>query len=63
MHGIPGRPVISNFGFYTDNISAFLDHQLKLIAVQVMSYIKDTKNFFKKTSHIHQKIVELILLK
>ena len=63
MHGIPGTPVISNFGFYADNISVFLDHQLKFIAVQVMSYIKDTKNFFKKTSHIHQKIVELLLLK
>ena len=32
MYYIPGRPVISNCGIYTENISAFLDHQLKSIA-------------------------------
>ena len=48
MYDIPGRPVISNCGFYTENISAFLDHQLKPIAMQVKSYIKDTNDFLKK---------------
>ena len=48
MYEIPGRPVISNCGFYTENISAFLDHQLKPIAMQVKSYIKDTNDFFRK---------------
>ena len=48
LYDIPGRPVISNCGFYTENISAFLDHQLKPIAMQVKSYIKDTNDFLKK---------------
>ena len=45
---IPGRPVISICGFYTENMSAFLDHQLKPITMQVKSYIKDTTDFLKK---------------
>ena len=48
MYDIPGRPVISNCGFYPENISAFLDHQLKPIAMQVKSYKKDTNDFLKK---------------
>ena len=48
MYDIPGRPMISNCGFYTENISAFLDHQLKHIVMQVKSYIKDTIDFLKK---------------
>ena len=48
MYDIPGRPVISNCGFYTENISAFLDHQLKPITMQVNSYIKDNNDFLKK---------------
>ena len=48
MYDIPGRPVISNCGFYTENISAFLDHQLKPIAMQVKSCIKHTNDFLKK---------------
>ena len=48
MYDIPGGTVISNCGLYTENISAFLDHQLKPIAMRVKSYIKDTNGFFKK---------------
>ena len=48
MYENPGRPVISNCGFYTENISGFLDHQLKHIVMQVNSYIKDTNNILKK---------------
>ena len=47
MYENPGRPVISNCGFYTENISAFLNHQLKPIAMQVNSYIKDNNNILK----------------
>ena len=32
LHNVPGRPVISNCGFYTENISSFLDHHLQPIA-------------------------------
>ena len=48
LHGVPGRPVISNSGFYTENISAFLDFHLKPITVKVKSYIKDTNDFLRK---------------
>ena len=40
--------MISNCGFYTENKSAFLDHQLKPIAMQVKSCIKDNNDFLKK---------------
>ena len=40
--------MISNSGFYTENISAFLDRQLKPIAIQVKSYIKEINNILKK---------------
>ena len=42
-----GTPVISKCRFYTENISAFQDHQLKPIAMQVKSYISNY--FLKKT--------------
>ena len=48
IYDIPEKPVISNCDFYTENISAFLDHQLKPIAMQFKSYIKDTNDFLKK---------------
>ena len=47
MYDVPGRPVISGYGFYTENIPAFLDYQLKPIAMQVKSFIKHTNNFLK----------------
>ena len=49
QNGVPGRPVISNCGYFTENISEFLDHHLQPLAKSVASYIKDTnlssKNF------------------
>ena len=48
LHNVPGRPVISNCGFYTENISAFLDFHLQPLAKQVKSFIKDTNDFLKK---------------
>ena len=57
MYDIPGRTVISNCGFYAENVSAFLNHQLKPIAIQVKSYIKDANDFLtnSETSQIYQK--------
>ena len=52
MHNIPGRPVISNCGFYTESISSFLDHHLQPAAQNVNSFIK-------KTNHYLQKIMSL----
>ena len=28
LYNVPGRPVISNCRYYTENISAFIDHHL-----------------------------------
>ena len=46
LHNVPGRPVNSNCGFYTENISSFLDYHLQPLAQKVESYIKDTKIIF-----------------
>ena len=48
LYNVPGRPVISNSGYYTENISAFLEYHLKSISQKVKSYIKDTNDFLRK---------------
>ena len=48
LHNVPGRPVISNCGFYTENISSFLDYYLQPLAQKVKSYIKDSNHFLNK---------------
>ena len=48
LHNVPGRPVISNIGYYTENISSFLDHHLQSLVQAVKSYIKDTNELPKK---------------
>ena len=47
FHDVLGRPVISNCGNYTENISCFLDFHLQPLAREVKSYIKDTNDFLK----------------
>ena len=48
LHDVPGRSVISNCGYYTENISSFLDFHLQPFARKVKSCIKDTNDFLKK---------------
>ena len=48
LYNVPGRPVISNCVFYTENISSFLDYHLQPLAQKVKSYIKDTNHFLNK---------------
>ena len=43
-----GRPVISNCGYYTENISSFLDYHLQPQTQKVKPYIKDTNHFLSK---------------
>ena len=38
LHNVPGRPVISNCDFYTENISSFLDYHLQPLAQKVKLY-------------------------
>ena len=52
LHNVPGRPVISNCGYYTENISSFLDYHLKPLAKKVEPYIKDTNHFLKKLKEL-----------
>ena len=48
LHNVPSRPVISNCGYYTENISSFLDYHLQPLANKVELYIKDMNHFLKK---------------
>ena len=52
LHNVPGRPIISNSGFYTENISAFVEHHLKPLAQKVKSYVKDTNDFLRKIANL-----------
>ena len=48
LNDVPGRPVISNCGTLTENLSEFLDHHLQPIIKARKSYIKDTSEKLKK---------------
>ena len=45
---MPGSPVISNSGFYTENISSFIEYHLKPLAQKDKPYIRDTNDFLSK---------------
>ena len=49
LHNFPGRPVISNSGYCTENISSFLDHHLQPIGQAVKSYSKALTNSLKSS--------------
>ena len=61
MHDVPGCPVISNCGYYTENISSFLNFHLQPLAREVKSYIKDTNDFFKKLRSLPNLLDDIIL--
>ena len=61
LHNVPGRPVISNSGYYTENISSFLDHHLQALAQAVKSYIKHTNEFLKKLRYLPKLLDGIIL--
>ena len=61
LYAVPGRPVISNCGYYTENISAFLDYHLQPLARSVKSYIKDTNDFLRKLSVLNDLPDDFIL--
>ena len=49
LHDVPGSPgLISNWGYYTENISSVLDLQLQALAQEMKSYIKDLNNLLRK---------------
>ena len=61
LHDVPGRPVISNCGYYTENISAFLDFHLQPLVQAVKSYIKDTNDFLNKLRSLPKLPSDIIL--
>ena len=61
MHKVPGRPVLSNSGYYTENIFSFLDLHLQPQAQAVKSYIKDTNKLLKKLRFL-PKLPDTIIL-
>ena len=61
LHDVPGRPVISNCNYYTENISSFLDFHLQPLARGVKSYIKDTNHFLKKLRSLPNLPDDIIL--
>ena len=61
LHDVPGRPGISNCGYHTENISAFLDFHLQPLAQAVKSYIKDTNDFLNKLRSLPKLPSDIIL--
>ena len=44
LHNVPGRPVISNSGYYTENVSSFLDHHLQPLDQAVKRILRTLTN-------------------
>ena len=61
LNNEPGRPVISKCGYYTENISAYLDLHLQLLAQAVKSYIKDTNGILNKLHSLAKLSGNIIL--
>ena len=52
MFNVPGRPIISNCGKPTENVSEFLDSHLQLIMRKGLSYSKDSGDFISNIKQI-----------
>ena len=61
LQNVPGQRVISNSGYCTENISAFLEFHLKPLAQKVKSYIKDTNDFLRKIASLSPLPDDIIL--
>ena len=61
LENVPGRPVTSNCGFYTEQISAFPDFHLQSLTREVESYIKDTYDFLRKIFSLTDLPSDIIL--
>ena len=62
LFDIPGRPVISNCGTATENVSDFLDHVLKEVMQQKGFYIKDSGDLIKKLVEIKEVANDAIMV-
>ena len=59
LNTVPDRPAISNCGYYTENISAFLDFHLPPLAQAIKSYI--TNDFLNKLRSLPKLLDNIIL--
>ena len=48
LHNVPGKPIIPNWGFCTENISSFVGYHLQSLTQKIKSHIKDTNHFLNK---------------
>ena len=62
LRNVPGRPVISNCDFCTENISLFLNYRLQPLAQKVNSYIKDTNHFLNKMKKLGSSVAWTLLV-
>ena len=60
--GCPGRPVISGCNTPTEEISSFVDSQLKPLVPSIPSYVKDTNDFLRKLIELDRLPVGAILV-
>ena len=61
LHNVPMRPVISNSGYYTENIPTFLEFHLKPLEQKIKSYIRDTNDFLRKIASLPPLPNDIIL--
>ena len=61
LYYLPGRAAISNFRYRPENISAFLEYHLKLIARKVKSYVGDTNVSLNKLDALPPLPEDIIL--
>ena len=61
LQNVPGRPVISISGYYTENISVFLEFHLKPSAQIAKSYIKHTNDCLRKIASLPPLPDDIIL--
>ena len=54
LHDAAVRLVVSNYGYYTENIYSFWDYHLHPLAQKVKSYIKDTNHFLNKLNSLER---------
>ena len=62
LFNLPGRSVISHCRTPTEKVSEFLDHDLKPIMQNELSYIRDSRHFLEKVKSIGSVPENAILL-
>ena len=62
VNNVPDRPAISNYGYYTEKISAVLDFYLQPSAEKIKSYVEDTNDFLNKWLRSLPKLPDNIIL-